>query len=180
MRQAEQSPDWIANAERISPSPLPRQSAHEGMDHLLARYPAGNLESAWLAYEGATVPLSSSRYRRVLTAIRHRFTMPVVVLMGKNGMGVNEPASHVAGVLNGGQNVLPTMVRNRTLFCARGVERNQHLSGGASAPASMCFLFGSETARLSPVAIDIARTYRMVIVWADKQDICARRRTRCW
>lgn len=174
VRQAEQSPDWIANAERIVAT-AQAVEAHEGMDYLLAR---GIQPATWKAFgvgfgEWRDCPAVIIPWYRAgkLTAIRYRFTMPVVAPDGEERRMVYEPASHVAGVLFGGQNVLLTMARNRTLVLCEGELNAISIYQAAHHAGVDVLSFGSETARLSPAAIDIACTYRMVIVWADKQDI---------
>lgn len=175
VRQAEQSPEWIANAEAILSFAQAQGSGHEGYEYLLKR---GIQPATWEAFgigfgEWRDCPSVIIPWYRAgkLTAIRYRFTMPVVAPDGEERRMVYEPSSHVAGVLFGGQNVLLSMARNRTLVLCEGELNAISIYQVAHHAGVDVLSFGSETARLSPAAIDIACTYRMVIVWADKLDI---------
>ena len=174
VRQANQSPEWMAKAERIVATAQAVQT-HEGIDYLLGR---GIQPATWEAFgigfgEWRDCPSVIIPWYRAgkLTAIRYRFTMPVRAPDGEERRMVYEPDSHVAGVLFGGQNVALLMARNRTLVLCEGELNAVSIYQAAHHAGVDVLSFGSETAKLSPAAIDIACTYRMVIVWADKQDI---------
>lgn len=172
VRQAEQSPEWIASAQAIVSTAINGlHTEAAGYAYLIGR---GLLPSAWRAFD---VGYAEHQGRPAIvipwyragkpTAVRYRFLQTD----GTERRMMYEPDSHVSGVLFGGQNVLSTMAKARTLILCEG-ELNAISIYQAAHHAHVDVLsFGSETARLSPAAIDIACQYQSVIVWADKSDI---------
>ncbi len=101
-----------------------------------------------------------------LVAVRFRFLDPP----GKRKITAL-PGSRFAGKLFGGQHLTSCALRHRWLAICEGETNAMSCWQVANQTGLDVLSLGSESAKLSPKAIQVARQYRQVLLWVDRERV---------
>ncbi len=173
---------WRAEAKALVEAAHARLWSEAGAPaqaYLLGR---GLEPHTWLQYElgytpAANVPGTGGRQQASaivfpwyaggkLAAVRFRFLDPP----GKHKITAL-PGSRFAGKLFGGQHLTSCALRHRWLAICEGETNAMSCWQVANETALDVLSLGSESAKLSPKAIQVARQYRQVLLWVDRERV---------